>query len=220
MKRYRRSFWEAVQWRLYGKWHKKLLKRRANHKFQKALEAAPAGSLAIDCGANVGDVTEQLIRHGLRVIAYEPEPMAIDIFQRRFGDNDNVTLHKCAVGASAGTVQLHRSSRAATDIVYTQTSSLFPFEHLEGSLAINVQVIDIVQAIREIKDHIYLLKLDIEGSEADVLEALLDAGLTESIDHIFVETHERFGVKLKAQIDGLRNRIAENGHQNIDLNWG
>lgn len=220
MKRYRRTLAETVRWRVYGKWQQKLLRRRAKYRFRRALKKAPTGAIAIDCGANVGDVTEVLVQHGLKVIAFEPDPMAIEVFRRRFRDDSRITLHECAVGAAPGSGQLHRSARAAADLEYSQHSSLFGFDHLERDATATVPIIDIVQALKDIDGRIYIMKLDIEGAEAEVLEALLDANCTTSVDHIFVETHERFGAEIKSRIDALRTRIALGGHKNIDLNWG
>ena len=38
------------------------------------------GDLAIDCGANAGDISARLLERGAEVIAFDPEPWAVAPF--------------------------------------------------------------------------------------------------------------------------------------------
>ncbi|BCH25764.1 FkbM family methyltransferase [Mesorhizobium sp. L-8-3] len=63
------------------------------------------------------------------------------------------------------------------------------------------------------------MKLDVEGSEAEVLEAILDAGLDRRIDLILVETHEHFSEELSRRLGAIRERMATGRIDNICLGW-
>src|SRR5690606_38404229 len=67
------------------------------------------GDLAVDCGANFGEVTARLAATGADVIAFEPDPGVFASLQTRFAEAPNVTLVNAAVGVGAGTVRLMRS---------------------------------------------------------------------------------------------------------------
>lgn len=43
------------------------------------------GDVCIDCGANVGYVTEKMTRKGCVVYAFEPNPYAYKILENKFG---------------------------------------------------------------------------------------------------------------------------------------
>jgi hypothetical protein len=61
--------------------------------------------------------------------------------------------------------------------------------------------------------------MDIEGAEAECLEAILDAGLQQSIGAFLVETHDRMGPHIARRLDRIRQRIAEGNIRNINLEW-
>ena len=68
------------------------------------------GDLAIDCGANVGDISARLLASGADVIAFDPEPFAVEKLRQRFADEARFQLIGAAVGTCKGTVHLMRAS--------------------------------------------------------------------------------------------------------------
>lgn len=71
------------------------------------------GDLALDCGANLGVVTDILARSGADVVAFEPDPWTFAQLSARFDGVANVTLVNAAVGVGAGTVRLRRATNFA-----------------------------------------------------------------------------------------------------------
>ena len=61
--------------------------------------------------------------------------------------------------------------------------------------------------------------MDIEGAEYVTLTRLIERGLTNQIDHIVVETHEKKTPELREKHVALLQLIQERNIQNIDLNW-
>ena len=86
-----------------------------------------------------------------------------------------------------------------------------------------VKVVDLVAYIHnEIlskHDRIYLLKLDVEGAEFDIMEKIMQHKLYEKIDYIACETHARFFEDGEERLAKLRELITEAGASNILLDW-
>ncbi len=61
--------------------------------------------------------------------------------------------------------------------------------------------------------------MDIEGSEIDILNKIIDKDLHKKIDFIFVETHERFSHSLGIETAKLKLRIKKLKIKNINLDW-
>lgn len=71
----------------------------------------------------------------------------------------------------------------------------------------------------EQKERIYLLKLDVEGAEFEILPALIKKGLYEKIDYIVVETHEYMFKDGAKKLEQIQNALAKKGVKNIFLDW-
>ncbi|SFO69082.1 methyltransferase, FkbM family [Mesorhizobium sp. NFR06] len=209
-----------LRWHLYRRWHRpQRPKRQAEFNFHQLMKATPANGLFIDLGANIGDVTRHALSYGMRVIAFEPDPTALEVLRRRFRNDERVTIIPKAVGGSARKATLHQRPDAQ-NIRMTEWSSLFEVPaHAKGS-AFEVEVVDLVDYLKGIRDPIAIVKMDIEGAEAECIEAMLDDGVHRSIGRILVETHERLSPDLAARIGALRQRIFREGIANIDLDWG
>ena len=86
--------------------------------------------------------------------------------------------------------------------------------------------VDIVRLSEIIKNDIlpkhkkiYLVKLDIEWAEFDVLNDIIDEWLYNCIKYIVVETHERFFKDWNNILLRLKKRIEDNWIENIYLDW-
>jgi FkbM family methyltransferase len=155
----------------------------------------------------------------MRVIAFEPDPTALAILKQRFSGNDRVTIEGKAVGATAGRAPFFQTDavRKGT-ILQTQWSSLDRRDLHDGAVA-EVEIVDLVAYIQALPERVSILKLDIEGTEAEVLEAILDAGVEKTIGLVVAETHERFSPELSLRIDRLKGRISANSITNVELGW-
>ena len=65
----------------------------------------------------------------------------------------------------------------------------------------------------------YLIKLDIEGAEFDVINQLIDKKLSSSFDYMVCETHERLFSDGEAKLTALKKRLKEQNIYNIFLDW-
>lgn len=210
----------TIRWHLYRRWRKRLShQRRGERIFHNEMRALSERGLFIDCGANVGDVTAAALRYGMRVIAFEPDRLALAVLEKRFSGDDRVTIIPKALGNSDRIAEFFQKPSASNNIGSTRSSSLFSTRYSNDKPVYDVSVVDIVKFLRGLNEKILVLKMDIEGAEAECLEAILDARLHESIGRILVETHERFSPELSLKISKIRSRVADEGINNINLDW-
>lgn len=209
----------TIRWHLYRRWKRPQRRKRVCERlFHQVLRSAPAG-LFVDCGANVGDVTAAALRYGRRVICFEPDLDALAVLKSRFGSDDRVKIIPKAVGNSDRTADFHQSPKvAAGNIRSTQASSIIKTEENNG-LTRTIDVIDIVRFIQELNEPVAVLKMDIEGLEAECLEQMFASGTVENIGYLFVETHERFSEELAERISRIRKHVSDNSISNIYLDW-
>lgn len=203
-------------------------KRRRNAQSQGVmaglLAALGPGDICFDCGANVGVVTKALANTGATVISFEPDPLAFEALQKAVGDMPNVTLHNAAVGASDGTVTLMRDHHFDKNpLGRTVRSSIIDGgSRMEGE-GVTVPLIDFTKILKDaIAKHgqITFLKIDIEGAEVDLLEAMEKDDLFQHIKLTVCETHERKFAALRARYRGLRGRIgAKYPADRVNLDW-
>lgn len=183
------------------------------------------GDLAVDCGANAGDISDRLLSRGADVIAFDPEPWAVQQLSRRFADQPRFHMINAAVGTSAGSVQLMRASNFAdNEALGSVKSTVVQGGRMidEGSM-ISVEQIDFVGFLRDRiaeRGEIAFLKMDIEGAELDLIPAIDAAGLFDSIRCTVVETHENKFRNLRDDYARMRETIASRyAPSHVNLDW-
>jgi len=126
----------------------------------------PPGGLAFDLGANVGEITEWLLRAGARVVAVEPQPECVAELRARCTRLPGlIDAIPAAVGRAPGTATLHIHDVSAS-------SSLRPDWFGDpGRAMLRVPVITLADLIARygVPDYV---KVDVEGSEEDVFATL------------------------------------------------
>lgn len=177
--------------------HRKL-KRRFCQRAQDTFAQVPAdtgpGDLCIDLGANMGAVTKVMAGTGADVISFEPDPVTFGMLRDAVGDAPNVTLHQKAAGGRADQLRLHRSAKWSADdpTQHNASASLVRNDDgFGGENSVLVDVVDIPAFLSDLDRDVRILKMDIEGSEWELMEALIAHPVLSRIDCIFVETHER-----------------------------
>ena len=139
--------------------------------FERALAALGPGDIAVDCGANVGDIAARIAATGATLHAFEPDRDAFAALSARIGGAANVTLHRAAVGVEAGEMPLYASARRVPGSTeHSVSSSLFAESHRVGDAPFDtVEVIDFPAFIDTLPAEPALVKIDIEGAEVAIL---------------------------------------------------
>jgi len=183
------------------------------------------GDLALDLGANMGVVTDLLARTGADVIAFEPDPWAFAKLSERFAETPNVQLVNAAVGVGTGTVRLMRAANFDANPVGASVKStiLDGGRQMDAAQAIDVPLLDfpsfLCKTLQE-RGEVAFVKMDIEGAELDILEAMDRDGLFEQVRTLVAETHERKFRDLRPRYKALRDRFAERyASHRVSLDW-
>ena len=179
------------------------------------------GDICIDAGANVGNITAQMLDYGAKVYAFEPNPFAFAKLEQRFILNKNVVCFNKGVYSKQDKMALYFHENSHEDeIKWSTGSSLLDFKsNVDKGKKVIVDIVDFDFFIKSLNQRIKLIKMDVEGVEIEIINKLLDTGTIHLIDKLVVETHEGKIPELKQSTDLLKKRIQQMGIQNIDLNW-
>jgi FkbM family methyltransferase len=171
--------------------------------YLRGLAALAEGDRVVDIGANIGAFTvlaaSKVGRTG-RVFAFEPDPATCERLRGnvRLNGLENVVVENCAVGAAAGEATFYRHAKNAYSSLMDGVDGRVQ-EHLES---FPVPVRGIREVIAEAGPAIKLLKVDCEGSEYDIVDAL-DAAAAAAVQQISMEVHPVAG----RSAEGLQARI-------------
>lgn len=193
--------------------------RAAKADFAAVLARLGPGDIAVDLGANAGEFTLPMADTGATVWAFEPDPHAFGLLTRAVGDRPNVHLVQAAAGDRAGTATLYRSAAFAREPDRrSKSSSLFAEKrNVDGRNAVEIEIRDFVAFLAGLPGPVALVKIDIEGAEVPLMEALLASDQAARVGAVFVETHERGLPALAARTAALKARTA--GMERPRVNW-
>lgn len=134
------------------------------------LPAPPPGALAVDVGANLGwysVVLHRLSCGALDVHAFEPDPVNRKLLEENLALNgaDAVHVSPLALADASGTARLNRYRD-----INRGKHSLLPLEGAVDSIAVRRGTLDGYLDDRGLSERpLWLLKIDVEGLEADVI---------------------------------------------------
>jgi FkbM family methyltransferase len=154
--------------------------------YRHGLRSKPEG-VVLDVGANIGAVAMDFAdRWGLEIHAYEPNPGTFQSLQRNITEShfaDRVVLFNEAVAGHVGSFEMW------TELMSVAASGYSP-EPPSGAKQVSVACVDLATVFRRVDGRtIFLLKIDAEGAEADILENA--SGLSfDRVRHVAVECHE------------------------------
>lgn len=204
------------------RYHRKIKALAVLEEFDNALRRS-TDKICIDMGANIGEYTEKMAQFARSVIAFEPDPWAYDQLKVNMVNFTNVRLENAAASTLSGTVQLWRHAEFHNDPAkYSTSSSLISRKSniSNSDHIIEVRSINIIDYLLDLNEDIGVIKMDVEGAEVDILEALLDTPeLLSRIDYVFAETHERKIRDQTARVDLLVKRTLRMTQPYFNLNW-
>lgn len=185
------------------------------------LSTIKKGDVVIDCGANIGVVSGYFASKGAKVYSFEPDPNAFKRLSSRFEQNQNVECINKGVWKEKSRMKLYFHAESADDNISWSVGSSFIKEkgNISSEKYVEVDLINLSEFINELKTHIRVLKIDIEGAEIEVLNKLIDSEQFRKVDRILVETHETKIPGQELELDKLKNRLKAEGIKNINLNW-
>lgn len=126
----------------------------------------------IDVGANVGQFALlcRLVQPQAVVHSFEPMAAAGDTYLRVLGGHAGVHLHRCALGATPGTAEIHVTARADSSSLLKPDAQA---EVFPGTDQIGTESIRVARLADEVAPESIaapaLLKIDVQGFEGEVL---------------------------------------------------
>jgi len=153
-----------------------ILRRGDNTSYKKL--NLNTSSIFFDVGGFEGDYTQNIIEeYDCVSYIFEPHPVYFQKIQKRFKDSSKVKIFNYGLGGKTEKVFL--SDDAASSKVSNEKTKL------------SIVIKDISEVIEELQiKKIDLLKLNIEGSEYELLERLIDTKEIDKIQQIQVQFHE------------------------------
>lgn len=202
---------------------KRRLCARMDGSFYDVLADTGAGDLCLDLGANKGEFTLKMGNTGAEVIAFEPDPVAFGALRKACGDMGNVTLHQKAVSTEDTQMLLRRDPNWTEKNALAHTVSSSIVHHKDAASETQGEMVDVVDLTRflsELDRDIRIIKMDIEGAEWGILDALLGHPVLERIDTLFVETHERWNpARCRPLFEALQDKAEALERPYINLYW-
>jgi len=130
-----------------------------------------SGEVFVDVGANTGQYAVPLARKFRRVLAVEPNPIAISVLRRNLARNEisNVEIAQVAVMASPGHVRLFRGAFLTTWSVFQHSKDF-----------IDVDAVSLDEILKPFGS-VDLLKVDIEDAEVEAILAATSLGKVKRI---------------------------------------
>jgi len=189
--------------------------------FKKYLSSPQPGGIAIDCGANIGDISLRLAKTGVHVYAFEPNPFAYEKLTEKLKGFNNVSCIRKGVWDRNTVTQLYSHDLAINDETFWSFGSSIIKDkgNIDKSRSVEVQIIDLTEFIEGLDRNIDLLKIDIEGAECELLEKFIEKELYKKVAITLVETHDGKITGQKQKTDKVRDLIRERGIKNIKLLW-
>lgn len=188
--------------------------------FERALETLD-GAVCVDLGANLGTYTRKLAARAGKVYAFEPDPWTASQLRARVADLDNVEVIEAAAGTEESMLTLYRAVGHSDDpLGASQSTSRYADKsNVDMANSVEARQIDFASWLLALGTPVKLLKIDIEGAEVPLLEALLDHPALAQIEMIFCETHENRLPALADRTEALRRRAARLKSPKINLDW-
>jgi FkbM family methyltransferase len=134
------------------------------------LDERPRG-IAVDVGANFGCWTLALAPHAIKVWAFEPQRGVVDLLKKsvRAGGHENIRVVQAAMGAAKGSGRIpDLDINKGTN--FGGISLAVPHPEQPDAPMIDVNIVTIDDYSGSFEHPISFIKIDVEGSEAAVIE--------------------------------------------------
>ena len=195
------------------------------------LEHINNNSIILDIGANIGDVTDVIMKnYNPNIFCYEPNISCYNYMLKRFKKNSKIKIFNVAVSNFSGKTFLYFHNKSTNISEFNERSSLKKEKDgLDINKKIEVNCINIKE-ILEKHNQIDLIKIDIEGSEYEVMPEIIKN--KNKIKMVLCETHgnphgkkipsvdgSKLVVKNKIWIKDYTKLISELKEMNLYGNW-
>jgi FkbM family methyltransferase len=155
-------------------------------------------SVVFDIGGYKGEFVSSIFnKYGSLIYVFEPVPEYYNIIIRKFSQNRKVLSYCFGLSAKSGETRISLADNS---------SSLF----ITGNNDIDIKLKSITEFIEENKiEKIDLAKINIEGSEYDLLESLIQNGLIERFRNIQVQFHDFIIPNARTRMNAIQQELSK-----------
>jgi len=173
-------------------------------------------SIVFELGGYKGDWCLEISkRYNCNVFVYEPTKRNYDMLNLMFNDNDKIKVFHFG---------LSNSNRECEIYINGDTSSIYDkigYDPNNSGIE-NISLKDISEVIEEQDiENINLIDMNIEGSEYDVMERLIESGCVKKVDKLQIQFHSEIGPEAFYRRLDIQKRLAETHRMvfNYDFCW-
>lgn len=170
-------------------------------------------SIVLDLGGYIGDWAALIMcKYNCNIHIFEPINKFYNKIKDRFEFNDKIKLHHFGLSSYNDNVKIDAEKADSTSIFFINE------DETKNELIELKSIIDFLNNNKLFS--IDLLKLNIEGSEYDVLESLIQSGLIKNIKHIQVQFHN-INDKSVSRRNKIREFLSETHNEtyNFEFIW-
>jgi len=166
----------------------------STHRLQYDLNAS---SIVLDLGGYEGQWASDIYsRYCCTVHVFEPVQAYAENIQRRFAGNAHIQVYPFGLGATNTEIQIGLSNDGSS--VFQKTAQTETGQLVEAKAFFDRNGIG----------EIDLMKINIEGGEYELLEYLLDSGVTAKIRNIQVQFHD-FVPNAETRMKSIQERLSQ-----------
>lgn len=175
--------------------------------------------VVIDLGAHVGNASIEFSHYARHVYSFEPNPHVFAELKAQTKHYPNITIFNKAVSDQTGTAKLYfetpKPGRFYEGATIMQGKSNVGYGKYH-----DVETISISDVLDLIGETVAVVKMDIEGAEYMVLDAMIASGRMAEIQKIYIECHvDRIEGLAKAKAKTLAAAEAVGVRQKLDFTW-
>lgn len=158
-------------------------------------------SNVVELGGYVGVWSQQIIdKFNCNVFIVEPMTDFFSVLSKKFEKNKKVKLLKVGISSENKTGVIYHDNDGSSSLLNNKTPIEVDFITIETMLSkFNLDVVDLIQ-------------INIEGSEYEVLENMIESGVINKFKNIQVQFHLGINDAVKIR-DDIRNKLIDNGFE-------
>lgn len=175
--------------------------------------------VVIDLGAHVGNASIEFSHCARQVFSFEPNPHVFAELKAQTKNYPNITIFNKAVSDQTGTAKLYfetpKPGRFYEGATIMQGKSNVGYGKYH-----DVDTISIADVLDLIGETVAVVKMDIEGAEYLVLDAMIASGRMDEIQKVYIECHvDRIAGLAEAKANTLAAAEAAGVLQKLDFTW-
>ena len=187
-----------------------------NRILQQFLNQINNCDVIVELGANVGIITQQLLKYKKPIHAFEPEPEAfkrLSLIKSKY-----LNIYNKAAWLDNGKSTLFRHTDWKNSRSHTSSTLNITKSNVDSKNTVSCETIDIANFIKSLNGKV-LIKMDIEGSEYEIINHLLNNKVFKNVNMIFCEFHPNKIKKGYLKHIMLKFRLMLSGKNSIVKNW-